>query len=79
MDVPLSADPHALTPAPDPAANGWQHLTAPRPADWERAGQLADDWDFAQDILDPDERSWLRRDGERVFITLQFPVLALAY
>ena len=76
MDVSLPADPHH-TPASSSALvneGGWQHLTAPRPADWERAGQLADDWDFAQDILDPDERSWLRRDGERVFITLQFPV-----
>ncbi|MHB8317580.1 MAG: CorA family divalent cation transporter, partial [Acidithiobacillus ferrivorans] len=74
MDVSLPADSHALTSAPEAAAGGWQHLTAPLPADWQRAGQLADDWDFAQDILDPDERSWLRRDGARVFITLQFPV-----
>ena len=76
MDVSLPADPYHPPASSSALVNGsgWQHLTAPRPTDWERAGQLADDWDFAQDILDPDERSWLRRDGGRVFITLQFPV-----
>lgn len=71
-DHPVTAHSEEQT-IPDPV-KGWQHLTAPKPADWVQAGQLADDWDFAQDILDPDERSWLRREENRVFLTLQFPV-----
>ncbi|MBN2680280.1 magnesium transporter CorA family protein [Acidithiobacillus montserratensis] len=78
MDVfpPAETDSTAQAVAARPLerVKSWQHLTAPRPADWVAAGQLADDWDFAQDILDPDERSWLRREQGRVFLTLQFPV-----
>lgn len=80
MDVFPPAERHSravLNHELEPVA-GWTHLTAPHPADWQRAGQLADDWDFAQDILDPDERSWLRREAGRVFLTLQFPVKGVA-